>query len=608
MIVILLLALCLQAENFEAPALDGWERVSSDAHPPYNTVELVREEGNQFLRLRTQGGSTAVRGTKHPVDPDRSYRLAARVRLTSTKRNGAALTILWLNANGERISETRSEMLRTSGWTEIAVDVARAPGGAVAAAPRLDFDGDDVRGTCDFDQVTFGPFERLDVRPAGRKFAVFTVDEHPNFTVEGSRAVTVSLKTPKGVDSRTAMAPATVTFPPPGPGAHELTFGAKTVAVLIPNAWISPRDAVLPPATAASPEILALAGRSPSTDAPAVPNDSLEAVLKAQIARPGSPVTIDRLFVDADGNPTSALLALRATTDVLAGATPLPDPGLFPAGVRVAAFRKGETAVLALWSESGEIDVPVTLNPGARLYPPLGALRPLRAGERLRLGPLPLFLIGVDPLLLAMRLQLAGGDLSLQLNPATRTLRLHNPSRSQPLTEVRVRLLDMPAGWRISPRAVSAARIAPEGDLAEDLQIVLPAGESERDQELKFEATFVRNGKEQTVLLSRVVRLASAVRIESSVVDGPRPGSKKVTVRIVNGSDRKMTLAMRARLPHLPEQMELVRDLAPGASSPTFEYVVKDVHLTDPSRLAAEIDVQESVGARASAKKVLSLR
>jgi hypothetical protein len=65
---------------------------------------------------------------------------------------------------------------------------------------------------------------------------------------------------------------------------------------------------------------------------------------------------------------------------------------------------------------------------------------------------------------------------------------------------------------------------------------------------------------------------------------------------------------MRARLPHLPEQNELLRDLAPGAASAPFEYVIKDVALTDPTHLTAEFDVQESIGGRASARKVVPLR
>jgi hypothetical protein len=303
-----------------------------------------------------------------------------------------------------------------------------------------------------------------------------------------------------------------------------------------------------------------------------------------------------------------AWLVQRALEDVLEGATPMAAPAFFPAGVRVAAFRKSTSVVLAIWTDGAPMEIPVTLNDGATLYPPLGATRKLRPGDRIAVGPVPIFLTGIDPLLLEVRLAIGGGDLPLQLNPAARTLTFHNPSRSEPLRNVRIRLEDLPAGWRVSPREVSAPAVGPDGDLVEDLQFVIPAAERERLQELRFEVSFLRGGKEHVVRVSRAVRLTPVLTIDGAVVDGPRPGSKKVTVRIANASDRSMTLAMRARIPQHPEQTELLRDLAPGATSAPFTWVVKDVPLLDPTHLTAEIDVQEAVGARAAARRLLPLR
>jgi hypothetical protein len=150
--------------------------------------------------------------------------------------------------------------------------------------------------------------------------------------------------------------------------------------------------------------------------------------------------------------------------------------------------------------------------------------------------------------------------------------------------------------------------IAAEGELAEDLQFLLPASERERLQELRFEVSFVRNGKEHVVRLSRAVRLAPVLKIDAVVEDGPQRGSKKLTLRITNASDHPMTLAMRARVPGYSEQNELLRGLAPGATSPPFVYVVKDVPLLDPTHAQAEIDVQESLGARAAARRLVPLR
>ena len=583
--LLLLLGLLLgpdAVEDFEDGLPDGWERLSSDAHPPFNTIATVQDpkaakSGGHFLRMTTMRGSTGYglsprRGW--PVASAQPYRFSVFARLTGTRRNAAVLTLVWLNAAGDRITETRSApVTRPGDWTEIVLEIARVPAGAVAVAPRLDFDGDDVRGTCDFDRLVFAGVEHLDLRPDGRATAVFTPEEYPRLAVAvtgatSPRTITVRLNG----HTRTTSSGGTVDFPPPGPGAHEAVAtvdggGAeRRLTVLVPNPWTRAGGPMpeIPPALQAAAQRTSTEGET--------------------------------------------WLLRRALQDVLEGSTPMTAPNFLPADVRAAAFRKKESVTLALWTDGPSVEIPMTVNDGARIYPPLGAIRPARPGERVAVGPLPIFLVGLDPLLLDVRLTLGGGDLAIQLNPATRTLAFHNPSRGEALRNVRIRFDELPVGWRISPREITAPTVAPDGDLVEDLQIVLPASERERLQELRFEVSFLRGGKEHVVRLSRAVRLVPVLRIDGQVSNGPRPGSKQVTVRIVNASDRPMTVAMRARIPQHPEQNELLRDLAPGASSATFTYVIKDVPLLDPAHLIAEIDVQEAVGARAAARRLLPLR
>jgi hypothetical protein len=339
-----------------------------------------------------------------------------------------------------------------------------------------------------------------------------------------------------------------------------------------------------------------LVGR-PSTPErlPEIPSGLLRALLRGDVT-------------DPDGHPTRWWLAQQTMQQALDGAVPVADPGFFPSGVRVAAFRKADSAQLALWSDSGDLDLPLSLNDGASLWPPFGARRPLKPGEIVRLGPVPVFIVGIDPLLFDLRLTIAADELPLQRNPSTRTLRLHNPYRGQTLRDLQVRLEDVPAGWRVSPLRFSAASLAGDGDLTEELQFTLPPGETERAQPLRFEVSFQKGGREQVTHLLRSVRLIPALRIDASVTEAPQPQARRVSVRVVNASDRAMTVVLRARLPFLPEQMELLRSLAPGATSAPFDYVVKDVHLIDPAHLHAEIEVQESVGGRAAASRKIPIR
>ena len=595
-------------EDFEGAAPEGWEKVASDAHPPYNTVEPVRDpqaakSGRQFLRMTTQGGATAFRRSFRkawPVDAGRPYRFSAWARLTSTRRNSASITLTWLNAAGEKIGELRSTSLSKPGeWTELTLEIPRSPAGAAGASPRLDFDGDDVRGHCDFDLVTLAPIERIELRPVGRAFPVFSTAETPRFAVtpagvpDGTHAITVTLRSPEGkemrrsfrvtVPSKTA---ATVDFPALEPGAHELTASIdgsatrRTLVVLVPSPWTAPGkigEAPPLPSVISVPELI-VRGLS------------------------WGPTT------DSEGNPTEAWLAQWTTHAIVEGAEPMSAPDLFPPAVRVETFRRHDGAALALWNEKGEIDLPLSLNEGARLCSSLGILRPLQTKDTVKLGSKPVFILGVDPLLLETRLHISTSGLPLQIGPATRTFRFPNPSVKQTLRGVRVRLEEIPPGWRVSPLSISVDSLAPGADLSGDLQFSIPASETNRVQDLRFEIRFTSGGREYLLHTRRLVVLASAIELETTVQDGPQPDSKKVTLRVTNGSDHPLTLALRSRLPNLPEQLELLRDLAPGGKSMTYSYVVKDVHLIDPAHLVAEISAQESGSDRAFARKSVPIR
>lgn len=601
--LLLLAALALagdpHVETFDDPSLDGWERVVSEAHPPYNTIETLRSS----LHLVTMGGSTSIRRLptrSWPVSADQPYRVSIGARLVGTRRNTASIALVWLDASGRTLSETRSSALAgPCERTPIVLEIPGPPAGAAAVAPRIDFSGDDVRGEAFFDQLRFEPIELLDVRPAGRSVAIFAPEEYPRFTASlagspaGTQTITFVLRSTSGAELRRTASIATPSDEPVAVDFRALPVGAYELTASVDGRGAVRRRTVLvAPGARPGVDLRAWAGL-PSTGHP-----GLDAVLRHRLALP----------FDAEGLPTAALLGRRTANEVLADAAPLPDPGLFPEPVRTAAFRKGATATLALWSDGAETDLSLSLNPDAVVHPLLGPSHPLLPGGKLRLGPLPVFLTGVDPLLLEMRVDLPGGDLPLQIGAVVRPLRFRNPSKSRPMSDVRIRLEDVPPGWRVSPRSVAVPALAPDAELAEDLQITLPSGESEGTRDLKFEIAFTRDGKEHVVHLIRSITLRAALAIESAVADGPKPGSRVVTIRVRNGSDRPMTLALRARLPNLPEQNELLRPLAPGAVSPTFEYVVKDVPLLDPTRASAEIEVQESLGARAGARKTVPLR
>lgn len=598
-------------EDFEGPSAEGWERVASEPYPPYNTVERVSspeeaKSGSRFLRLQTQGGPTAVRRSAlqpWEIEAGRPYRLSVWTRLTRTKRNRAFLSLTWVGPSGDFILDQYSRKIdKTEGWTLLSIDLPQAPPGATGLLPCLNFEGDDVRGTCDFDLLRLVPVERLDLKPVGRSWPVFLPEEYPRYSLtlagfpDGVHSVTAVVQPAEGPESRRSFTvrvpaeqPSMLDFPPLPIGSHELTVSvdgrdARQTTSLI----------VLPP------------GFSLQSDADPKEGTSFptaEAALRSRILNPSLPVALFPHFLSpADGRPTRALYPLRITDELRANAVPIPDPGLFPATVKVAAFRKEASVLLALWCEEGEAEVVAGLHEGMKIQPSFGARRALAPGERVRIGAFPVFLLDLDPLWAELRFTLSRSEIPLQRGPVKLTARLENRSRVETPRDVTVALEAAPAGWRIAPRRFKTPALAPDAAHSEDLEILLPPSESERIQDLRFEVRFAIQGREHVMHLVRPLRLKSAITIETAVAEGPTPGLRKVTVRILNGSEHPMTVSIRARVPGLAERTELVRDLGAGGRSSAFEYVVQD------PKGDAEIVVQESGADRASARRLVPLR
>lgn len=598
-------------EDFEGASPERWERVASEPYPPYNTVERVRDpeqakSGSQFLRITTMGGPTAVRRSAlhpWPIEAGRPYRLSVWARLSRTKRNQAALSLTWIGAGGAPLLDRRSEAVdKADGWTLLTIDLPQSPPGATGILPCLNFEGDDVRGACDFDLLSLVPVELLELKPVGRSWPVFQPEEHPRFSVSlaglphGTHSVTAVLHLAEGPDVRRSLTirvpaegPSMLDFPPAPVGAHELI------------ASVDGTNARQSLALIAAPPGLALRDDEQYGETASLP--SVEAALRSRILDPLKPVAPFPHFLNpADGRPTRALYSLRIIDERLANATPISDPGLFPATVRVTAFRKDASAFLALWCEAGETEVVAGLHEGMKIQTPFGAVRALQPGERVRIGALPVLLLDLDPLWTELRLKLSLPELPLQRGPVKLAARLENASRVETPRNVTVALEDSPTGWRIAPRRFQTAALAPAAVHTEDLEIVLPPTETERVQDLRFELRFTTQGNEHILHLTRPLRLKSQIGIEAAIADGMTAGTKKLTVRIQNGSDRPMTLSIRARIPGLPERTEIVRDLGPQSRSPLFEYPLQE------TGGVAEIVAQESGADRASARRAIPLR
>ncbi len=555
---------------------DGWERIRSAGHPAWNDARLERDpkaarSGDHCIRMETLGGHTALRQTFEaawPVDPDRPWRLRGWARLEGTRRNSARLGLVWLDARFLPLREDRSAPLDRPGeWTEIVLEVEAPPLGARRAAARLDFEGPDLRGECRFDRISLEPAALLRLRPAGSPPGVFPPGTPPVLSLQALgmppsgtalRIVTTSHGGELSLRSDSAVA-GTFELPDLPPGVYETeailerdgaVLSRDRARFLVPSPWTAgpPAEPLcrirFDPPSPHGAELAALAGTRLEPSAPASVRGDVAGILRTLVAlagegaRPGSAVAL------LDGSP-GPIAALRVFHDLLSRATPRPD--LAP-----HAFEKDGRIVLALWSDA-PVERAIHYGPGVRLHPPLGMPRPLAPGDRVTLGPLPVFLSGIDPGLLRLLrgFEISDPVLPLQRGPILRELRL-----AEPVEGLRIRLLDpLPEGWVVRPR-----------DTAGDLTILLPASASDGAHELAFQVSFERDGRAQSFRASRVVRVEPLLELRTE--SGGR------AVRIANRSGAPRALVLRVRLPGraeesipfaLPRGGERTFDVPPGA-------------------------------------------
>lgn len=356
---------------------------------------------------------------------------------------------------------------------------------------------------------------------------------------------------------------------------------------------------------------------------PGPPTDFLRRlVLHASTSPKPQPafVPVDGLL-DADGYPGPGFLALRAANDILPGATPRPDlQAQLGPPVRAAFFKDGR-AILVLWTDAGEVEREFNLGPEAEVFPPLQAPRRILAGDRVKIGTMPVFIGKVDPSFLETQLSLRlsdpldpaalGNTLPLRSDPVYRILKFRNRSRVSEITNLRVRLEDpLPPEWIIRPLQARDLSIPPNKELSHDLTFVLPPTEGEGERALNVELLFTQDGRSQSVREKLVITVAPQIVIDIQVVDVPTvDNAKRIVVKVSNATARKLTLLAAVRLPDRAEQTEPLGTLEPKSSAERLlEYVVKDLGSVPAAERRVEVLCEESGGERLHARKTIPLR
>ena len=186
--------------------------------------------------------------------------------------------------------------------------------------------------------------------------------------------------------------------------------------------------------------------------------------------------------------------------------------------------------------------------------------------------------------------------LPLQRSPVRLTLRFSNRSRGDALRGIEASVDSLPPGWRASRRAVRLDALPPGTIREESIDLGFQGSDVEGSADLRLGLRFSIRGMEFSIPIVRRLAVTSPIRIEPTVTPG-----KSLSFRVLNGSDRAMTLSIRSRVPGLAERLDLIPDLAPGARSRVFDFP-----LHEPGTV--ELLVQESGGERAYSRLLLPLR
>lgn len=325
-------------------------------------------------------------------------------------------------------------------------------------------------------------------------------------------------------------------------------------------------------------------------------------LLRTLIDRAASGDRPEAVFVPIDV-PLSQLAALRVANDLLTDAR-VRSEVLPLLNVQERVFDKEGRLLLVFWNET-ETEREAHFGAGAVVVPPLGAARPHVPGERLKIGPTPLFVARVDAEILETQSGLQFYDperpgapdarIPLGARPVTRLLKYKNLSRDEALTDVRIRLVPpFPPGWQIRPLELRAARIGPLEEATLETLLVLPTGAEEQTRDLSIELAYRKQDVERRALLSRTLEATSVIGIEIQAE------GRTLSVRFRNRGSRPLNFLARARLPGLPAREEAVGPLEPGAVR-GWDFPAA------PEAGEVEVVAEERGGERAYARKRLAL-
>lgn len=297
-------------------------------------------------------------------------------------------------------------------------------------------------------------------------------------------------------------------------------------------------------------------------------------------------------LLDAEGFPTPAFHAWRTLNALLTGAA-YDGPAFAFTDVESHVFRRGDDVsrrgddtVVVLWATREPVVKEFWLGDGVRAVDLAGRAAPLANGAPLRIGPEPVFLLGVTREIIRTQRAIAVEPAVLDLREHEQTL--HFILRNEfpdAIKDIRIsRVRDAAGTWTVAPQESRLPLLAPGKSFDVTLSVRLPFRESPGTRDLTAEVHFEAD-KPYTTVVSRAVEIRSPLKLtlQSLPPSGPgQPSQVAMEVRNLREPTGKpqedAERVLRVRLTTtLPTGSPLNRyfDLPPGGTSPLLQFPLR---------------------------------
>lgn len=292
-------------------------------------------------------------------------------------------------------------------------------------------------------------------------------------------------------------------------------------------------------------------------------------------------------LVQSDGSPGELFLPWRTTATTLADAHYI-GRFMLPGGSENRLFSRAGEAVLVVWNS-----VPSTestyLGEEVRLTDVWGRTTEVPSGEegqRVEVGPLPVFLTGVNEAIARWRMSVALDRRQLPSvfgAPHTLRLRLQNHF-GQPMTG-KLRII-APAGWRIEPE-VFDLKLPGDNAFEQAFDVTFPSTASCGEQTLRFDFELQADRRYQFSLNRAIDVGLGDVYMELASHLNARD-ELEVEQRLVNRSQGEVTFRCYLNIPNRRRMRTLVTRLLPGEDVQTYRAAAGEELVGQTLRVRAE--------------------